>query len=145
MTRPRRFIAYECRARALLRSPEKLLRLLRKAGARLDRTAGVSGRFGVLRADLADLIDLLRAWVAGDYTGVSVHFVVTILAAVLYFVAPLDLVFDYIPGVGLLDDATVIAFALGSTRETLDVFRQWRREHPGAAGGGGVDERRRAA
>ena len=134
--RPRRFTAYEDRARALLRSPEQLLRLLRKAGTRLDR-AGASGRFGALRADLADLIDLLRAWAAGEYTGVSARFVVTILAAVLYFVAPLDAVFDYLPGVGLLDDATVIAYALRSTRETLDAFRRWRGDHPAAAAGGG--------
>ena len=67
----------------------------------------------------------------------SARFVVTILAAVLYFVAPLDAVFDYLPGVGLLDDATVIAYALRSTRETLDAFRRWRGDHPAAAAGGG--------
>ena len=142
--RPRRFTAYESRARALLRSPEKLLRLLRKAGAKLDRTTGAADRFDALRADLADLIDLLRAWAAGEYTGVSAGFVVTILAAVLYFVTPFDVVFDYIPVVGLLDDATVIAFALRSTRETLDAFRQWRGERPGTAGGA-AEERRRTA
>lgn len=133
--RPRRFTAYENRAKALLGSPEKLSRLLRQAAARLDRTAGASGRFGALRTDLADLIDLLRAWAAGEYKGVSAGFVVTILAAVVYFVTPLDAVFDYIPVAGLLDDAAVIAFALRSTRDTLDAFRQWRGEQSAAGDG----------
>ena len=133
--RPRRFTAYENRAKALLGSPEKLSRLLRQAAARLDRTAGASGRFGALRTDLADLIDLLRAWAAGEYKGVSTGFIVTILAAVVYFVTPLDAVFDYIPVAGLLDDAAVIAFALRSTRDTLDAFRQWRGEQSTAGGG----------
>lgn len=133
--RPRRFTAYEKRAKALLGSPEKLSRLLRQAAARLERTAGASGRFGALRTDLADLIDLLRAWAAGEYKGVSAGFLVTILAAVVYFVTPLDAVFDYIPVAGLIDDAAVIAFALRSTRDTLDAFRQWRGERSAASGG----------
>ena len=138
--RPRRFTAYENRARALLGSPEKLARLLRKATARLERTAGAAGRFGALRTDLADLIDLLRARAAGRYKGVPAGAVVTILAAVVYFVMPLDAVFDYIPVAGLLDDATVLAFALGKAGKVLDDFRRWRSEQQAPAGGGDARE-----
>ena len=135
MTRPRRFTAYECRARALLRSPEKLLRLLRKAGVRLDRTAGVSGRFGVLRADLADLIDLLRAWSPASTRACRSTSSSPSSRPSCTSSRHSDAVFDYIPVVGLLDDATVIAFALRSTRETLDAFRKWRGERPETDGG----------
>lgn len=32
---------------------------------------------------------------------------------------------DVIPGVGFLDDATVIAWVIKSVRDELDAFREW--------------------
>jgi uncharacterized membrane protein YkvA (DUF1232 family) len=47
------------------------------------------------------------------------------LAAVIYFLNPLDLIPDFIPGIGYLDDATVIAFVFSSIRKDLLKFLDW--------------------
>lgn len=48
-----------------------------------------------------------------------------IIGAIIYVLDPWDLIPDWLPGVGFLDDATVLAFAVQKTRETLDQFVAW--------------------
>jgi len=50
---------------------------------------------------------MIRAWVAGKYRTPD-ESVLMVVAAVLYFVSPFDLIPDSIPVFGLLDDAGVI-------------------------------------
>jgi uncharacterized membrane protein YkvA (DUF1232 family) len=38
---------------------------------------------------------------------------------------PLDAIPDFIPGVGYLDDAGVVAMALGAVKAEIDKFRAW--------------------
>jgi hypothetical protein len=40
-------------------------------------------------------------------------------------VVPFDLVFDGIPGLGYLDDATVLAYAISCARDEIEAFRRW--------------------
>jgi uncharacterized membrane protein YkvA (DUF1232 family) len=48
-----------------------------------------------------------------------------IIAAVIYVVNPLDLIPDWVPGIGFLDDAFIVAFAVRRTQPTLDDFMVW--------------------
>ncbi len=81
-----------------------------------------------VREQFQTLMRLLRAALKGDYRQVPWTSLVTGLAAVLYFVNPLDLIPDFIVGVGLLDDLTVIAFALNALKGDLSLFKKWEGE-----------------
>jgi uncharacterized membrane protein YkvA (DUF1232 family) len=81
-----------------------------------------------VKTELAALLRLLQAWVAGNYRSVPWRTIVLGLAAVVYFVNPFDLVPDFLPLVGLGDDVTVIAFVLASIRGDLEKFIVWERE-----------------
>jgi uncharacterized membrane protein YkvA (DUF1232 family) len=83
------------------------------------------GRGGRLLNDLQLLMRLLKASVSGAYTGLSVHKLVTIVAAILYLISPLDVIPDFIPVVGYADDAAVIAWVLNSIAEELKEFKNW--------------------
>ncbi len=50
------------------------------------------------------------------------------LGALIYFVSPVDLIPDMIPGVGYVDDAAVIAFALTMVGDDLEDYKNWRTE-----------------
>ncbi|MGH9790337.1 MAG: YkvA family protein, partial [Candidatus Acidiferrales bacterium] len=85
-------------------------------------------RAGSLRSvwrDLQDLFRLLRAWADRSYARVPWRTLVMALGAVLYFLNPLDIAPDFIPFVGYLDDATVIAFVMRSIQQELARFREW--------------------
>ena len=71
------------------------------------------------------MLRLIRAYYRGEYRNVSQDALLSIIAAINYFVDPFDLIPDEIPFLGFLDDATVIAFAVARTRQTLDDFMTW--------------------
>ena len=71
------------------------------------------------------MLRLIRAYYRGDYRVVSESTLVVIIAAVIYVVSPLDVIPDAIPGIGFLDDATVLSLALKRTRNDLDDFMAW--------------------
>jgi uncharacterized membrane protein YkvA (DUF1232 family) len=80
--------------------------------------------------DFQSLVRMLRAWVAGKYRGVSIGSVLAAIAGLLYLVNPLDIVSDFIPGAGLLDDATVLAFVIARIRSDLKKFLTWESSQP---------------
>ncbi|MBM4127758.1 MAG: DUF1232 domain-containing protein, partial [Nitrospira sp.] len=43
----------------------------------------------------------------------------------LYLLSPVDLVPDFIPGIGILDDVVVLALLLQSLAQDLATFRAW--------------------
>ncbi|WP_371234084.1 YkvA family protein [Pseudomonas sp. QE6] len=94
--------------------------------ALLFAVARKSGRLKLVRNDLKLLQELLVAWVRGDYRGVSSQALVSVVAALLYFLAPVDLVPDWLLGVGFLDDLAVLAWVVRRWQSELDAFKVWR-------------------
>ena len=96
-------------------------RILSVASQRLE------GRPAALRGLLADVATLIR--LAGAALGrryrLPGRVLVTVLAALIYFVNPLDLIPDAILGVGLLDDAAVLGWVVSRLRKDLGAFRDW--------------------
>jgi uncharacterized membrane protein YkvA (DUF1232 family) len=80
---------------------------------------------GYLWTDLPLLVRLLKAWNDGSYRGLSVRTLASLVGALLYVVSPVDFMPDFIPGLGLLDDAAVLAFLLHSMARDLAAFRVW--------------------
>jgi uncharacterized membrane protein YkvA (DUF1232 family) len=80
---------------------------------------------GRLRSDLPLLGRLLKAWKDGSYRGLSVRTLASLAGALLYVVSPVDLIPDFIPGVGFIDDAAVLALLLHSLAQDLAAFRIW--------------------
>ena len=76
------------------------------------------------------MLRLMRAYYRGEYRLASHGALLSIIAAISYLVDPFDLIPDEIPFLGFVDDATVIAFAVGRTRQTLDDFMTWETASP---------------
>lgn len=84
-----------------------------------------------LWSDLPLLARLLKAWKGGSYRGLSMRTIVSLAAALLYIVSPIDLMPDFIPGIGLIDDAAVLALLLHSIAQDLAAFRVWEQNRDG--------------
>ena len=122
---PPLFERFRGRARKLVDLPDKLVGLVTQALNKASRLSHRPARLDAVWEDLKTCIDLLRAWSRGDYRDVSNDSIVIITAAVLYFVVPFDLVFDGILGLGYLDDATVLAYAISCAGDEIEAFRRW--------------------
>jgi uncharacterized membrane protein YkvA (DUF1232 family) len=76
------------------------------------------------------MLRLIRAYYRGEYHHVKIANLVLIIAAIIYVLDPWDLIPDWIPGLGFIDDATILAFAVQKTRDTLDDFTDWESTTP---------------
>ena len=107
----------------------------------LDRTMGkVEGLLhsGVdWLADLGQqivlLFNMLREWWNGFYE-IPWATVAAATAALLYFLNPLDLIPDFLPGIGFLDDALVIAICFKMVQSDLRRYVRVRSLDPKAYG-----------
>ena len=62
---------------------------------------------------------------SGGYRGLSVRTLASLVAALIYVLSPVDFLPDFIPGIGLIDDAAVLVFLLHSMAQDLAAFRLW--------------------
>ena len=93
-----------------------------KVSTRLFELLRMIGRFW---RDLPLLFRLLKAWINGSYQGLSLRTLASLVAALIYVLSPVDFLPDFIPGIGLIDDAAVLAFLLHSMARDLAAFRAW--------------------
>ena len=76
--------------------------------------------------ELQLLFSLVKDYAKGDYTAISKSAIISILAGLLYFISPLDLIPDFIIGLGFLDDVIVLRFVYKKMRKELDQYQLWK-------------------
>lgn len=105
-------------ARELLPDQEMIKALIRKAVQLAPRLPDVS------LTELKILVRMVRAWMARQYVHLPTATLLKVLAALIYFVNPGDILPDPVPG-GLIDDAAVLAWTMRSIQGELERFRIW--------------------
>ncbi len=68
---------------------------------------------------------LMKAYIRREYTDVPWGSIALVAGAIIYFVSPIDLLLDWIPLAGFLDDAAVLAFVIMQIRKDVDKFLAW--------------------
>ena len=125
-TRLRRiFRSYRGRATSKLGDPVAQEDLTRASRHKVAATS--NSRIRELGDQVKQLGRLVRAYANGSYREISPASIGLVVAGILYFVTPLDLVPDAIPGAGLLDDVTVLAFVIARLEGELARFTAWER------------------
>lgn len=99
----------------------KLLNLAMRKGLNSEKLKDVWGNIQIF-------INCVRDWMSGDYRDISKSTILIVVAALLYLVSPLDLVSDFIPLTGLVDDVTIIGFVFKQVSEDLEKYRIWKKE-----------------
>ncbi len=112
------------RGRQLITEPKQVLKLLSQVPDKLRKNPSITH----LGERISVAIRLLRAWVKGEYTEVPHATLVSLVAALIYFVFILDLVPDFLFWVGLLDDGAVLTYVLTRFNEHLQDFEEWERQ-----------------
>lgn len=109
-----------------LRVKELLNDAYKKASERKD--------FGTIAGEalhsLGILSRLIKAAISKEYHGIPTSTVVMGVAVIIYFLSPIDLVPDWLPVIGLLDDAALLAWFMTSIKEEMDRFQEWEASAP---------------
>ena len=76
--------------------------------------------------DLCEIFELLRDRVTGKYKGTPWRTIAALTGALIYSLSPIDLLLDFIPGIGFFDDALVIGLAIKLAQPDLEKYREWK-------------------
>ncbi|MEX2349293.1 MAG: YkvA family protein [Flavobacteriaceae bacterium] len=85
-------------------------------------------RLKVHFSDFKMLFSMLRDYTTRRYTAVPWYIISSIGAALLYVISPLDLLPDFIPIIGYIDDATVLALCLNLVHKEILLYKAWKEE-----------------
>lgn len=95
-------------ARETIQNQDEFERFLQRLEKKLREIPGVGGAL----AEIPILLSLLKSYAKKEYTVIPLGSIVAVVSAFLYFISPIDLLPDVLPGIGYLDDAAVIAGCL---------------------------------
>lgn len=112
-------------AEIVLKRRMRVLHLAREAYTKL---AGEQDAMTRVKNDLLLMLRLSRAWALREYRTIPWKSLLYIIAAIVYFVNPVDLIPDVLAGLGFIDDVAVIAAVVRAIRNDLDAFHDWEQE-----------------
>lgn len=77
-------------------------------------------------ADLKLLFSLIKDYINGEYREIPWWSIAAIVSALLYVLSPLDMIPDFIPFVGYVDDSMVVAVCLKMVKQDLGRYEEWK-------------------
>ncbi len=111
-------------ARIKLKNPDQVEIVLLQTEKKLEAIPGV----GDWLSDVPAVISLIRSYIKKEYKDVPVASIIAGMAALIYLVSPVDLIPDYIPGAGLVDDAAIFVLCWKMIHDDVDKYQAWRKK-----------------
>ena len=96
----------------------------------IRRRFAIGGPLGKFVEDFKLLIAVVRDYRRGMYRKIPFWTIAAIVGALLYVLNPLDLIPDFLPLVGQIDDAAVVAACLLMVRQDLHKYKKWKIANP---------------
>ena len=87
------------------------------------------GLLARLLQNLRLLFPLIKDFLKGTYRDVSIKSFLIFAVTLAYIISPIDLIPDYIIGLGQIDDAAILGFGLYLLEKDLIKYKQWKDNH----------------
>lgn len=110
------------KAKSALKDESRIRSILRSVGNKLK-----SGNLEVskLGEKVRLLVRMVKAYVSGHYRVIPWKSIIIIVAVLIYFLMPLDLIADFIPVTGYVDDFTLVLWAFNHLKDDINTFEWW--------------------
>ena len=114
-------------AESYVRKPLRIKQLLNDSYKKAAEKKDIGQIAHDVWESLQVLFRLIGAAVTGKYSGIPAPTLLGGTAVLLYFLSPIDAIPDFIPVIGLLDDAALLAWFMTSVKDEMDRFEAWER------------------
>ena len=103
------------KAQSCLTPPDSLKKLS-------DELSGYMNKDGLknVQSQLVQLYDYVKQLLTKGYYDYKDHTLVLIIAVIIYVVSPIDLIPDYLPAVGLIDDSALVGWLFQKLGDKLN-------------------------
>jgi uncharacterized membrane protein YkvA (DUF1232 family) len=116
------------RAEQYVRDPEKSKDLLDRAYKKTGAYEKSNGALPDFWRDIKTLMRMLRAYTRKEYKRIAWGSLLSVVGGIIYFVSPIDLIPDWFPLAGFVDDAAILVFLMAQLRGDLAKFAVWEEE-----------------
>ena len=76
--------------------------------------------------DVKTFYALIKDYINGEYTDVPWWTIAAIGAALAYIINPFDVIPDFIPVIGQIDDAAVLVLCLKMVKKDIEKYKEWK-------------------
>ena len=105
------------------RNSKSLFKLI---GEALNKSGGLSGKnIAAFREQLGIVTRLLKAYASGEYRQLPWKTLIRVIAVLIYFVSPIDILPDFLPIVGFTDDIALMLWLFSGMSDDIEKFRHW--------------------
>ena len=103
------------KAQSCLKTPDSLKKLS-------DDLSGYMNKDGLknVQSQLVQLYDYVKQLLTKGYYDYKDHTLVLIIAVIIYVVSPIDLIPDYLPAIGLIDDSALVGWLFQKLGDKLN-------------------------
>lgn len=68
---------------------------------------------------------MVKAYITKTYTAIPLKSIIAIISGLIYLVLPVDLLPDFIPGLGYIDDISVLTICIELVYKDVLSFEAW--------------------
>ena len=115
----------KARASSIAGDKEKIDELISASKEKLHQINFENSKISKLGNTLRTMIRMVQAYANGSYREMPWKSLLALLGGLIYFMMPVDLIPDFIPFTGLLDDFTVVMFISGAIQQDIRDFLEW--------------------
>ena len=107
-------------AEEVLNNNDRLKKVLKTS---VKKASGLKEHLSEFKENLMLSISLVKDWAIGDYREVPKKTMVFIIAALIYFIMPIDIIPDFFFKVGLIDDYAVLTYVFSSFVGDIEKYK----------------------
>ena len=113
------------KAAGILQDPDRLRDLVSMSVEKIKELRDNSEERQKFQHSVGTFNRMLKAYANKEYQKVPWKTLLLAAGGILYFVSPIDLIPDFIPVIGYLDDAMVLLWIANSIKGDLEDFAEW--------------------
>ena len=112
-------------SKSTINNEDEFERLIQRLESKLKLIPGI----GQYMSDIACMVSLVRSYIKNEYTDIPIGTIISIVSTLIYLLSPVDLIPDFIPLAGYLDDLALLSWVLKLIHSDVEEYKKWRSEN----------------
>ncbi len=113
------------RASKIASNKESISKVLINTEGKIGSIDGLKSEMRSFLDKVATFIRMIRSYLKGTYQELPTRTLILMIGGLIYFIMPVDFFPDFIPGIGLIDDVSIILAIFKSVADDVSAFEQF--------------------